>query len=226
MSARTEFDRLIAARPAVLRRTEDIVDAAAEDRILRQILSSSRDLPTPGGIPPGARNRQLIRRVPGTVARPVALGLVAAGVMAAVILTVTALVPAGHQASRPPRVQLAAWTVVKLADGNIYVHIRELRDPAGLQRRLRADGIPASVTFLDRQNPSCQPYHAGMALLNVVFPGSYRLKPPPSGVIVIHPQGLPGDAGVQLGGSFRQPPAAGGVAAPVLVYASHQCTGS
>lgn len=35
MPARTAFDRLAAARPAVLRHTEDVVDAAEEDRILR-----------------------------------------------------------------------------------------------------------------------------------------------------------------------------------------------
>ena len=103
MSARTEVDRLIAARPAVLRRTENVVDAAAEDRILRQILSSGRDVPTPGGIPPEARNRQLTRRLAGAVARPVALGLVAAGVMAAVILAVTALVPAPPGQPAAPR---------------------------------------------------------------------------------------------------------------------------
>ena len=226
MSARTEFDRLIAARPVVLRRTEDVVDAAAENRILQQILSCGDDAPTPGGLPPQDRTRQITRRLAGTAPRPVVLGLVAVGVIVAVILAVTALVPASHQASHHPRVQLAAWTVVTLSDGDISVHIRELRDPAGLQRRLRADGVPASVTFLDHQNPSCRPYHAGMALLNTVFPGSYRLKPPPGNVIVIHRQALPGNAGVQLGGTFRQPPAAGGVAAPVLVYASHRCTGS
>ena len=30
------------------------------------------------------------------------------------------------------------------------------RDPAGLQATLRADGIPASVTFIGQQNPACQ----------------------------------------------------------------------
>jgi len=40
--------------------------------------------------------------------------------------------------------------------GDIKVTIRELRDPAGLQRTLRADGVPASVTFAGQQNPACQ----------------------------------------------------------------------
>ncbi len=52
------------------------------------------------------------------------------------------------------------------ADGTIAVTIRELRDPAGLQSRLRADGVPASVSFFGQQNPSCRPYPAGTSLRN------------------------------------------------------------
>ena len=68
----------------------------------------------------------------------------------------TALLPSGHQ----PAAQPAAWTVATQADGNIRVAIRELRDPAGLQRTLRADGVPVSVTFTGQPNPACQPYPA------------------------------------------------------------------
>lgn len=53
------------------------------------------------------------------------------------------------------RVAAAAWTVAKQADGNIHVTIRQLRDPAGLQRTLRADGVPAIVTFASHRHPSC-----------------------------------------------------------------------
>lgn len=151
----------------------------------------------------------------------------AIGVAAAAALATTVLLPASHPVSHPVSTQLAAWTVTRQSDGNIDVYIRQLHDPASLQSKLRADGIPASVTFLDQQNPSCRPYHAGQALLNKVFPDSYRLGPPPGpgAAIVIDPQALPGDAGVQLGGSFSEPPAMSEVAAPVLVYASPQCTG-
>lgn len=55
---------------------------------------------------------------------------------------------------RPPRrrglVTLAAWSVVKERHGLIKVTIRQLRDPAGLQQTLRADGIPAHVRFVHR----------------------------------------------------------------------------
>src|SRR5580700_1427651 len=62
-------------------------------------------------------------------------GLSVTGAIAAVIVGVIALLPASHQASRQPGAQLAAWTVVKQA-GNVYVTIRQFRDPAGLQTRL------------------------------------------------------------------------------------------
>ncbi len=61
----------------------------------------------------------------------------------------TTLAPASHQ----PAVQLTAWTVVTQANGNVVVTIRELRNPGGLQHKLRADGIPASVIFSHHQNP-------------------------------------------------------------------------
>ena len=53
--------------------------------------------------------------------------------------------------------QLTAWTVTRQADGNITITIRQLKDPAGLQATLRADGVPASVTFARQQNPALRP---------------------------------------------------------------------
>ncbi len=118
-------------------------------------------------------------------------------------LAVTVLAPAGHQAgqqqaenhaARKPAVQLAAWTVTKLAGGDIFVTIRELKDPGGLQRTLRADGVPASVTFLQHQNAACRAYPGGTPrspqttiatpLLRQVFPRPYqdsRFVPKPPG---------------------------------------------
>jgi hypothetical protein len=181
------------------------------------------------------RHRRLIPGVTGTLA-------VAAGAA----LAVTALAQAGHPASRQPTVQLAAWTVTKLADGKISVTIRELKDPAGLQSTLRKDGVPASVTFASEQNAACRPYPAGTPLLERVFPKPYvdlpqlphkgNARPAPahgrppalprpsvtSTVIVIDPSALPGNAGVQLGISHD----GGLVLVPQVVYASSQCTGS
>jgi hypothetical protein len=45
---------------------------------------------------------------------------------------VAALLPSSHQ----PAAHLAAWTVAKQTNGDVYVTIRELHDPAGLQSRV------------------------------------------------------------------------------------------
>jgi hypothetical protein len=155
------------------------------------------------------------RRTPGVAG---ALALAAGAAVA-----VTALVPASHQASQPGA-QLTAWTVVKQADGNIYVTIRQFRDPAGLQSRLRADGVPASVTFSGQQNPACQlyPYAADPGLtgkaVSVRSEGQNTLT-------VIHPSALPSGAGLQFASSLQRP----GTVVSVQVdpvRASPQCTGS
>ncbi|MGH3200576.1 MAG: hypothetical protein ACRDOA_06435 [Streptosporangiaceae bacterium] len=156
----------------------------------------------------------------------------AGAIAAGLALAVAALVPGSgpRTANSTGPVQLTAWTVTKLADGNIDVQIRELRDPAGLQARLRADGVPASVTFFSQQNPACHQYPADLALLERVFPDSFRSGPPPGPDrgIVINPAGLPAGAGVQLAATFSQPsaPSEVAVAAPVLVHVSPGCTGS
>ena len=93
------------------------------------------------------------RRIPAVV------GALAVATGAAFAVTGT-LAPSG-QASHQPTAQLAAWTVTEQANGDIKVTIRELRNPAALQRTLRADGVPASVTFAGQQNPACQGYPAG-----------------------------------------------------------------
>jgi len=220
MPERTDIDRLIAARPDILSRTEDVADAAAEDRILRRILTSGAGA-APATVPP-ARPRRAAGRPAGFRSAPAALGLAAAGLAAAMVLAVIAMLPAGRPAGHRPHVQLAAWTVTKLADGNVRVHFNQLRHPGALQRRLRAEGVPASVISLSQHNP-CRKYPASMALLNKVFPGSYRQKPPPS-VIVIRPSALPRHTGVQLAADFGH--RSGAVAAPIVVHGSQQCTGS
>jgi hypothetical protein len=109
----------------------------------------------------------------------------AAVTAAAAAIVVTSVASSGRQATA----QLAAWTVTKLADGDVSVTIRELTDPAGLQSRLRTDGVPASVTLAGEQNPACRPYPGGTpaparfaparrlggtALLGRVFPKPYQ----------------------------------------------------
>lgn len=176
-----------------------------------------------------ARRRRLRRRLIPAMTAALAL---AAG--AAVALTV--LLPASHPASHQPGVQLAAWTVVKQPGGTVSVTIRELHDPAGLQRRLRADGVPATVTSLNQLNLACHPWPgaalhgmstpAGNALFNKVFPQDPGA---PANVIVIRPSALPHGGGVQLAAGFSPHPPPGGASVRIgagLVQASPQCTGS
>ena len=127
----------------------------------------------------------------------------AIGVAAAAALATTVLLPASHPVSHPVSTQLAAWTVTRQSDGNIDVYIRQLHDPASLQSKLRADGIPASVTFLDQQNPSCRPYPQTQALFKSIYQAQ---KAAGSGntILIIHPSALPSGAGVQIGAAVDQ----------------------
>jgi hypothetical protein len=72
-------------------------------------------------------------------------GMTAAAAAAAAVLAVVAfaVLPGG----RPVPVRLAAWTVTTERNGIVAVTIRDLRDPAGLQRALQAHGVPAIVRF-------------------------------------------------------------------------------
>ena len=175
----------------------------------------------------------------------------ALAVAAAAALAVSPLLPGTHQAASPqPAAQLAAWTVTKQADGTIRVTIRELRNPAGLQSKLRADGVPASVTLIGQENPSCRRYPASPGLLQKVITRTFEVLPtprqgPPANmpdqvlslvvVTLIHPSALPSGTGVQLATTFTLLPpvvANGGVENVAhgdveqgLVYASAQCTG-
>jgi hypothetical protein len=169
----------------------------------------------------------------------------ALAVVAAAALAVTTLLPGSHHAGHQPPAQLAAWTVVRQADGTVRVTIPvtvgELRDPAGLQSTLRADGVPASVTSIGQENPSCRRYPAAPALVHRVISftfevarprrqGSQATTPHPQlvAVMLIHPSALPGGAGVQFASTFVQlsPTAARQtVKMPGLVYASPRCTG-
>jgi len=143
---------------------------------------------------------QIVRRSRAVRARRRVPALTAAvAVAAAVGLAVTGLLP-GHPATVQPGIHLSAWTVVRHADGTVYIRINQLRDPAGLQRKLRADGVPASVVFgnpLDVQQKPCQWYHGNAAgLLPKVVPS---IAPGPAhAILAIRPSALPAGAGVQI----------------------------
>jgi hypothetical protein len=100
------------------------------------------DVPLDAVVRRGRRLRTR-RRLPGLAA--------AAGTVAALAVAVAVLVSGGGTARVPGgstgTEQLAAWTVVSQPNGGVRVALRGpgVRDVAGLQDRLRADGIPARV---------------------------------------------------------------------------------
>jgi hypothetical protein len=87
----------------------------------------------------------------------------AAALGTAAIAAVAAIASALPSAHRQTRARLTAWTVARQADGNVDLTIRQLRDPAGLQRALRADGVLASVTFGSHRHPACRALNASPA---------------------------------------------------------------
>jgi hypothetical protein len=176
------------------------------------------------------------RRVPGVA------GALAAA--AGVALAAVALVPSGHPASHRPTAQLTAWTVAKQADGTVTVIIRDLRDPAGLQHKLRADGVRASVIFypgrLKRGLPfrdlfrvahnPCQEFSNQGQLLKVVTGSPPHPLKEGSIISVVHPAALPRGAGVQFIATsnvgYLNTPDARHALGVWLVQASDRCTGS
>jgi hypothetical protein len=184
------------------------------------------------------------RRVPGVAA--------AVGVAGAAAVAVSIALPASHPgashptASHPtashspsgPGIQLAAWTVTRQADGNIRITFRQATDAAVLQRTLRADGVPVSVTFTGQRNPACQPYSAPVR--RAFWP--FGTTPGPLGgarfihhpkdayttryALVIDPSALPSGAGLQIWTSGKPGAADDFGLQESLVKASPRCTGN
>jgi hypothetical protein len=168
----------------------------------------------------------------------------AAGVAAAVALTVIPSSPA-----------LAAWTVTKTPDGLVTVTIHQLRDPAGLTQRLRADGVSANVRFLTHQfTPttststiprSCRTPRmsdsANADLQSKIMPGPFGhayaapgsistgfVKARPGVALTIRPSAIPSQIGLYLE-AYAAPGARGNSNFALqanLVLASPRCTGS
>jgi hypothetical protein len=169
-------------------------------------------MPIPvGEILDRGRRRQARRRHAGFA--------VAVGTSGGLALAAALLASGGAARSGASPAQLTAWTVSRQANGEIRVTIRELKDPAGLQRELRADGVPASVRFSGNQNRACRPYPASQAQLAQVYPVPYGVYPPgftqrgtwhqdafvSPGLVqrrllyaVIRPSALPSGTGVQI----------------------------
>lgn len=196
-------------------------DAMSDNDVLGVVRDSVSAIPA-ASRPPVAQIRHRIRAQRRRWLLPAAGALVTAGAAAA---AVTLAMPASHQ----PQVRLDAWTVSKQANGNIQVTINQLQNPSGLQSTLRADGVPASVTF-GQQNSACQHYPQSSPrqlkqALGVPPPGQYQ-GPAGAYVFDIDPSALPSGAGAAItvlsdsgsGGKF--------IVRQDIVYSSPRCTGS
>jgi hypothetical protein len=154
---------------------------------------------------------------------PVAAGGLAAA--AGVAIGVATLVSGGPHASHATSATLTAWTVQKQANGDVRVTIRDLRDPSGLQARLRADGIPANVSFSGLP-AACQPVAVTKSQLSSVVTHQQHGR---RMVFVIHPSALPSGDGVFIFDQVSAPPLSSGhqhgPLAFGLVQASSACTG-
>lgn len=140
--------------------------------------------------------------------------------------------PAASGSDHSPA-RLAAWTVTEGPGHTVTILIRELRDPAGMQRTLRADGVAAHVAFqggtlsdtppLPRQcrNTRLSP-EEGAALQGKILGNSF-MNPRDGIALVIRASEIPKGIGlnltVQSGGS-------GWGWSLGLVRASPECTGS
>lgn len=126
-----DLDTMLAEAAPARRADLDGPDSPAAAQLYRRVITQ----------PPARRGFRLPR-----FAASALIGVATAGAAAAIAL---ALVPAGTPAG-PVHARLAAWSVTKQPGGLVVITIRELRDPAGLWRILRADGVRANVRFLPK----------------------------------------------------------------------------
>lgn len=163
-------------------------------------------------------------------------GAVSAGLAATALAVATLAAPASSPATGQAQntAQLTAWTVTKDPGGVIYVTIRELKDPAGLQARLRADGVPTNVSF-SGPNPACHPYYPNYQYISPGYLGKLGNYPwihsydngsvtvsvtsPSDLTLVLRPARMP------RGTAFQIVALRGSVVAWGLVKTSPACTG-
>jgi hypothetical protein len=189
-----------------------------------------------------------VRRGRALRARRRAVGLAGVAVVIAggAALATALLVPGGPARPAPsgPRpaasgtdhspARLAAWTVTEGPDHTVTILIRELRDPAGMQRTLRADGVPAHVAFqggvlsdtppLPRQCRNTRLSPEEDATLQGKILGNSFMPEVQNGIaLVIHANEIPKGIGLNL---TVQTSSNGWGWSLGLIQASPACTGS
>ena len=164
-------------------------------------------------------------------------GLTAAATVIAAVTALTLLPGGGSHGggNGTTPVRLAAWTVSVRPGGRIRVTIRDLRNPAGLQHQLRADGVPATVRFTSQTPRPClyypEPARHPFRLLDSIFPQNGQVGG--KTVFTIDPAAIPAPIGLWI--NVSPPSAQPGrhsrrsiefSASWTLVYASGRCPSS
>lgn len=147
MNPRTSFSSAVSDIQSLLGDADPAT--AGLDDATRAWLLDTRQAITAQRRGPGRRARAQVTRPSRRrgFAGPTLIGVATAAVAATVALALLPGSQAGHRGGQGG-VKLAAWAVIKERHGLVKVTIRELRDPAGLQKTLRAAGLPANVRFV------------------------------------------------------------------------------
>jgi hypothetical protein len=129
-------------------------------------------------------------------------GAAAAAVATAVVLVLAQQPGTGTRPGPVPSTHMAAWTVTEKAPGIIEIKIRELKDLAGLQRRLRSDGVPAFVRFQNQDPPGCRNYPLsparGQQLSRKIFPQPDNAQMADNVAMVIDAAAIPPGVGLWI----------------------------
>lgn len=124
------------------------------------------------------------------------------GVIAAAAAVASAVVLTQQPGTDAPGTHLAAWTVIEKSPGIIEIKIRQLIDPAGMQRELRRDGVPAFVRFSNQNPPDCLYYRESNAqnfkLTQKIFPEPSEAQMEDSVATVIDSAAIPRGVGLWI----------------------------
>jgi hypothetical protein len=121
--------------------------------------------------------------------RRLAYGTGATALAAVAAISGVTLTSGAARTSGTHGAQLTAWTVQKRQDGTIDVTIRDLRDLAGLEHKLKADGAPAEVISAKHYPAACVDYTAMKEDMAAVITSGPKV--PDEYAFVIHPAAIP-----------------------------------
>jgi hypothetical protein len=101
-----------------------------------------------------------------------------------------------------PGTHLAAWAVTEKPPGIIEIKVRQLTDPAGMQRELRRDGVPAFVRFSSQNPPDCLYYRQSntqnFKLTQQIFPQLSEAQIERNAAMVIDRAAIPPGVGLWI----------------------------